>query len=221
MSPLLPCVEVETGPAPAASVIWLHGLGADGHDFEPIVPDLAVGFPVRFIFPHAPVRPVTLNGGLPMRAWFDVVRIGTGAPQDLDGIRAADAAVAALIAREVGRGVAERRIALAGFSQGGAIALHGGLRHPRRLAGLIALSTFLPGREALAAEAAPAMRDAPILMAHGEQDPVVPLHLGELSRDALRAAGYTVDWRTYPMPHTVSAAEVAAIAAFLGRVLGP
>lgn len=221
MSPLLPCVEVETGPAPAASVVWLHGLGADGHDFEPIVADLTVGFPIRFVFPHAPVRPVTLNGGLPMRAWFDVVRIGTGAPADLAGIRAADAAITALIAREVARGVPERRIALAGFSQGGAIALHAGLRHPRRLAGLIALSTFLPEREALDAEAAMAMRDAPILMAHGEHDPVVPLQLGELSRDALRAAGYSVDWRTYPMPHTVCAAEVVVIAAFLGRVLAP
>jgi len=221
MSPLLPCVEVETGPAPVASVVWLHGLGADGHDFEPLVPELSPGFPVRFVLPHAPVRPVTLNGGLPMRAWFDVVRIGTGAPQDLAGIRAADAAVAALIAREVARGVPERRIVLAGFSQGGAIALHAGLRHPRRLAGLVALSTFLPEREALADEASEAMRDAPILLAHGEQDPIVPFALGEQTRDALRAAGHRTEWSSYAMPHAVCAAEVAAIAAFLARVLGP
>jgi phospholipase/carboxylesterase len=216
---MLPCVEVETGPQPRASVIWLHGLGADGHDFEPLVPELPLPFAVRFVFPHAPVRPVTLNGGYPMRAWFDVVRIGTGAPQDRAGIAASTAEVGALIAREVERGVPERRIALAGFSQGGAIALHAGLRHPRRLAGIVALSTFLPQRDSFAAEASAAMRDAPILLVHGEQDPIVPLELGELTRDALRAAGYAPQWQTYPMPHTVCAPEVELIRGFLGRVL--
>jgi phospholipase/carboxylesterase len=216
---MLPCVEVETGPAPRASVIWLHGLGADGHDFEPMVPELPLGYAARFVFPHAPVRPVTLNGGYPMRAWFDVVRIGAGAPQDAAGIAASMAEVRELVAREVERGVPERRIALAGFSQGGAIALHAGLRHPRRLAGIVALSTFLPQRDSFAAEASAAMRDAPILLVHGEQDPIVPLELGELTRDALRGAGYPLQWQTYPMPHTVCAPEVELIRGFLARVL--
>jgi len=216
---MLLCVEVETGPAPAASVVWLHGLGADGHDFEPLVPELPLPFPVRFVFPHAPVRPVTLNGGWPMRAWFDVVRIGVGAPLDRAGIDASTAAVRALIAREVERGVPERRIVLAGFSQGGAIALHAGLRHPRRLAGIVALSTFLPERDALAAEASPAMRDAPVLLVHGALDPIVPLQLGEMSRDALRAAGWAPRWQVYEMPHTVCAAEVELIRGFLAEVL--
>lgn len=215
----LPCVEVETGPEPRASVVWLHGLGADGHDFEPLVPELPLPFAVRYVFPHAPVRPVTLNGGHPMRAWFDVVRIGLGAPQDHAGIAASTEQVRELVAREVARGVDERRIALAGFSQGGAIALHAGLRHPRRLAGIVALSTFLPQRETFAAEASAAMRDAPVLLVHGTQDPIVPLHLGELTRDALRGAGYDLRWQEYPMPHTVCAPEVALIRAFLAEAL--
>jgi phospholipase/carboxylesterase len=165
------------------------------------------------------VRPVTLNGGYPMRAWFDVVRIGTGAPQDLAGITASMESVRELIAREIARGVPERRIVLAGFSQGGAIALHAGLRHPRRLAGIVALSTFLPQRDSFAAEASAAMHDAPILLVHGDQDPIVPLQLGELTRDALRAAGHAVEWQTYPMPHTVCAPEVVLIRDFLARVL--
>ncbi len=216
---MLPSVEVETAPHPRASVIWLHGLGADGHDFEPLVPDLPLGIAVRYVFPHAPVRPVTLNGGHPMRAWFDVVRIGTGAAQDLAGIAEATAAVGALIAREVERGVDERRIVLAGFSQGGAIALHAGLRHPRRLAGIVALSTFLLQRDTFAAETSAAMRDAPILLVHGDHDPIVPYALGEQSRDALRGAGYAPEWVSYPMPHTVCAPEVERIRGFLKRVL--
>lgn len=216
---MLPCVEVESGPQPVASVVWLHGLGADGHDFEPLVPELPLPFPVRFVFPHAPVRPVTLNGGWPMRAWFDVVRIGTGAPQDLAGIAASTAEVRALIAREVERGVPERRIALAGFSQGGAIALHAGLRHPRRLAGIVALSTFLPQRDSFVAETSAEMKDAPILLVHGTADPIVPLQLGELTRDALRGAGHDLRWQEYPMPHTVCAPEVALIRGFLAEVL--
>jgi phospholipase/carboxylesterase len=201
-------------------VIWLHGLGADGHDFEPIVPELRLesALRVRFVFPHAPVQPVTINGGYAMRAWYD---IGNDRRQDEAGIRASQARVEALIARERTRGVAARRIVLAGFSQGGAIALQTALRHPERLAGVLALSTYLPLAETLAAEAHPANRDAPIFMAHGTQDPLIPLARAAASRDTLRALGYDVQWREYPMPHSVCAEEIAEIGAWLTGVLAP
>ena len=174
MSDLLETIEIETGASPRAAVIWLHGLGADGHDFEPIVPEL--GLPaapaLRFVFPHAPLQAVTMNGGAVMRAWYDVTGDGR---QDAAGIRASQARVEALIARERARGVAARSIVLAGFSQGGAVALQTGLRHPERLAGILALSSYLPLPDTLAHEASEANRDVPIFMAHGTQDPVIPL----------------------------------------------
>ena len=223
MAALLDAIELETGRGPGsveAAVLWLHGLGADGHDFEPIVPEL--GLPaaprVRFVFPHAPVQPVTINGGFRMRAWYDITNDGR---QDADGIRASQERVEALIDRETGRGVAPHRIVLAGFSQGGAIALHTGLRYPKRLAGILALSTYLPLGDTLAAEAHPANRDVPILMAHGAQDPLIPLARAAASRDALRALGYPIEWHEYPMPHSVCAEEIAHIGPWLTRVLNP
>jgi phospholipase/carboxylesterase len=219
MTGLLPCVEVEPrGPA-RASVVWLHGLGADGHDFEPIVPELGLPDAVRFVFPHAPVRPVTLNGGWPMRAWFDIVAIDESVERDHAGIEASRTAVEALIAREVGRGVPAGHIVLAGFSQGGAIALHAGLRHAERLAGILALSTFLPTRRGIPQELSAANRDVPILMCHGTSDPIVPSGLGERSRDALRAEGYAVEWKTYTMPHAVCPEEIFDARQWLVRVL--
>lgn len=217
---LLPFIELETGPNPAASVIWLHGLGADGHDFEPIVPELPLpaGLGARFVFPHAPVQAVTINYGHVMPAWYDVYGDGR---QDADGIRLSQGRIEALIARERERGVAPGRIVLAGFSQGGAIALLTGLRHPDRLAGILALSTYLPLAETVAAEASPANRAVPIFMAHGAEDPVIPLQRAAISRDQLRKVGYQVEWHEYPMPHAVCPEEIADVGAWLGRVLAP
>jgi phospholipase/carboxylesterase len=212
--PLLETIDIETGPEPQLAVIWLHGLGADGHDFEPIVPALELRG-VRFVFPHAPVRRVTINGGMPMRAWYDVFGWGREVPEDSAGIRASAAAVTRLIDREVERGIQPERIVLAGFSQGGAIALHTALRAPRRLAGVLALSTYLPLASTLAAERTEANAAVPIFMAHGTDDPVLPLTLAESSRRVLEAQGYAIDWHVYPMVHTVSVDEVAAIAAWL------
>ena len=219
MAELLPCVEVATGSDPAASVVWLHGLGADGHDFEPIVPALALPFAVRYVFPHAPVRPVSLNGGWPMRAWFDLGAIDPQAELDRAGIDQSTAAIAALIAHEVGRGIAQQRIVLAGFSQGGAIALHAGLRQPEPLAGIVALSTFLPAAESLPDEASEANHATPILMVHGTLDAVVPEGFGAASRDILLEHGHPVEWHSYPIAHGVCDEEVALIRGFLGRVL--
>jgi phospholipase/carboxylesterase len=214
---MLETVEISTGDEPAGSVIWLHGLGADGHDFEPVVPELRLpqDLPLRFVFPHAPIRPVTINAGMRMRAWYDIVAIDRSARQDEEGIRASAAATVELIERERQRGMAAARIVLAGFSQGGAIAIHAALRHPERLAGLIALSTWMPLGETLAAEASAANRDLPVFMAHGRQDPMVPVGLGEHTREALSAAGYPVEWHTYEMPHAVCPAEIADISAWL------
>ena len=218
MSDLLEAIEIETGPAPRAAIIWMHGLGADGHDFEPIVPEL--GMPAapatRFVFPHAPVQPVTINGGAKMRAWYDVT--GDGRP-DATGIRASQARVEALIARERSRGVAPGAIVLAGFSQGGAIALHTGLRHAERLAGILALSTYLPLPDTRAEDASQANRDLLIFMAHGTQDPVIPLSWAGRSRDHLTSLGYAVDWHEYQMPHSVCAEEVADVSGWLRTVL--
>lgn len=207
--------RIERGPEDAAAaIIWLHGLGADGHDFEPIVDELGLAT-ARFIFPHAPVRPITINGGLAMRGWFDIVGFGLDAPQDAAGIRASAAAVSRLIDAEEQRGVPSERIVLAGFSQGGAIALHAALREPRRLAGVIALSSFLPLADAVPAEKSEANAGLPILMAHGQADNVIPIGMAELGRRLLEAEGYAVEWRSYPMAHTVCLDEVRDIAAWL------
>lgn len=208
---LLPTVERETGTDPTHSVIWLHGLGADGNDFAPIVPELvSPQWPaLRFVFPHAPVRPVTINGGMPMRAWYDILGMDLMSRQDATGMRASIDAVEALIAREHERGVPSERIVLAGFSQGGAIALLAGLRHAQRLAGIVALSTYLPLADTLAAERSAANARVPIFWGHGTMDPVVILQRGLDSRAALEALGYVVDWHTYPMPHSVCAEEIA------------
>ncbi len=221
MSELLPCVVVEPKTSAQATVIWLHGLGADGHDFEAIVPELRLpaDLPVRFVFPHAPVQPVTINGGYRMRAWYDILEAKLDRRVDENGVRASADAVAALIENEVQKGIPHRRIVLAGFSQGGAITLFLGLRYPQRLAGLMALSTYLPVPETLAAERSDAMREAPLFMAHGQYDPIVPLPLGEQTRQQIHALGYRVDFRTYPMPHSVCAQEVQDISNFLQTVL--
>jgi phospholipase/carboxylesterase len=220
-------VEIETGQqAPVGSVIWLHGLGADGHDFEPIVPELRLPetLPLRFVFPHAPVRPVTLNGGMSMRAWYDIISLDRDGPVDATGIRDSAAMLTALIDREQQRGVQAARIVIAGFSQGGAIALHTALRHPEPLAGLMALSTYLPMPDALQAEVAGSgagdNRDMPIFMAHGSFDPVLPMQLGRSSADLLLAAGYDVQWHDYPMAHGVCAQEIADIRSWLLSVYG-
>lgn len=220
MSELLSTVEVETGHAPAASIIWLHGLGADGHDFEPIVPQLASAIPrpARFVLPHAPMRPVTINGGMVMRAWFDIFGIDRQIRQDEAGIRASAASATDLIRRENERGIPAERIVLAGFSQGGAIALHAGLRHPERLAGIMGLSTALPVTHSVASEAAECNARTPVLLAHGTLDPVLPFALGAASRDALLALGYDVTWHEYVMPHAVSPEEIADISRWLAQV---
>ena len=214
-------LEIQTGAAPDAAVIWLHGLGADGHDFEPIVPEL--GLPerlqLRFVFPHAPVRPVTLNQGMRMRAWYDIYRLG-GGPEDEAGIRASQALLEALVEAEKRRGIASGRIVIAGFSQGGAIALQTALRHGERLAGVLALSTYLPLNDQLPAERSAANRDVPIFMAHGTYDDIIPVSRAEQSCRVLEGLGYTVQWHAYPMPHSVCAEEIAAISAFLQDVLG-
>lgn len=211
-------VEVETGPAPQWTVIWLHGLGADGHDFEPLVPELVeAGWPsVRFVFPHAPVRAVTINGGVRMRAWYDILGLEIAQRQDERGVRESIAFVDALIAREHGRGVAPERIVVAGFSQGGAIALAAALRHPQRLGGVVALSTYLPIAESTEAERSEANRDLPVFMAHGNLDPVVGHALGLMSKGYLEKLGYRVDWYSYPMPHSVCAEEIGELARWLG-----
>jgi phospholipase/carboxylesterase len=210
-------VLLEPAGKALASVIWLHGLGADGHDFVPIVPELRLPreSAVRFVFPHAPLRPVTINNGMRMRAWYDVGALSAVGPQDEAGIRASAAAVESWIAREVERGVPPGKTVIAGFSQGGAIALHAGLRHAERLAGILALSTYLPLHDHLASEAAPANRDVPILMCHGREDPVLPMSLGTTSRDWLRGLGYAVKWKEYRMQHQVCAEEIGDISDWL------
>lgn len=216
---LLPSVEIETAPNPDASVIWLHGLGADGNDFVPIVPELGLApVPgVRFVFPHAPVRPVTINNGMRMRAWYDISAADLQNRADLAGVRQSQALVEALIEREKTRGVASARIVLAGFSQGGAIALYTGLRHAQRLAGVIALSTYLVAADRLATEASTANRELPIFMAHGTADPIVRYAWGEASWRTLEAAGHPVEWHSYGMPHSVCMEEIVALGAWLRR----
>jgi phospholipase/carboxylesterase len=208
-------IQIDTGANPQAAVIWLHGLGADGHDFEPIVPELELAQPVRFVFPHAPVRPVTINQGMRMRAWYDIFQFG-GGPEDDTGIRASQGLLEDLIRQQ---GLPSRRIVLAGFSQGGAIVLQTALRHPERLAGVLALSTYLPLAATVEAERSPANATLPIFMAHGHYDDIIPLRRAEQSRQALEGLGYPVEWHAYPMPHSVCPQEIAAISSFLGRIL--
>lgn len=219
---LLETVCVNPRNKPKASVIWLHGLGADGHDFENIVPTL--GLPdelaVRFVFPHAPVRPVTLNGGYPMRAWFDIFSLDKGGREDEAGIKTAGEQIQALINHEIAQyQLSSKNIVLAGFSQGGALALHYGLHHSQPLAGILALSTFLPMAMKLPQTAVPANKDIPIMMAHGTMDNIVSLSLGQTSCDYLKTLGYKVSWHTYPMAHSVSQQEVADIGQWLQQVL--
>ena len=218
----LDAIEIETAPAPTAAVIWMHGLGADGHDFEPIVPELRLGPrpSIRFVFPHAPLRPVTINQGHVMRAWYDIRALAGVRREDEAGVRQSARQIESLIARERQRGIPAERLVLAGFSQGGAMALHTGLRHAERLAGVMALSCYLPLASTLEAEAAPANRAVPIFWAHGVHDPMIPLALAEQSREQLAALGYPIEWHQYAMPHSVSAEEIAEIARWLGRVLG-
>jgi phospholipase/carboxylesterase len=218
---LLPAVEHETAANPTHSIIWLHGLGADGNDFAPIVPELvAKDWPaLRFVFPHAPVQPVTINNGMSMRSWYDIIGFDPQSRQDEAGVRASVAAVEALIAREHERGVPDERIVLAGFSQGGAIALAAGLCHAQKLAGIVALSTYLPISEVIARERHAANAATPIFWGHGSADPVVVMQRGIDSRDRLQALGYQVDWHTYPMPHAVCAEEIADLRRWLGARL--
>lgn len=220
MPQVLETIERETGARPDAAVIWLHGLGADGHDFEPLVPML--GLPghlaVRFVFPHAPLRPVTINMGMRMRAWYDVVSLG-GGQEDEAGIRASQALLEALIARERTRGVEAHRIVLAGFSQGGAIALQTGLRHAERLAGIMALSSWLPLAVTLETERHAMNRDLPIFMAHGTHDEMIGLVRAQESRAMLEALGYAPEWHEYPMGHAVCPEEIGAIAGWLAKML--
>ena len=223
MTSLLPYVEIESAPQPTAAVIWLHGLGADGHDFASLVPELDLPGcpPIRFIFPHAPSMPVTVNGGYVMPAWYDILGPNLISQQDAAGIQASERAIVALIAHEVARGIPAEHIVLAGFSQGCAMALHTGLRLPHRLAGIMALSGYLPLVDRLAAERHPANAQTPVFMAHGTQDPVVVIARGEASRDALAALSQPVAWHSYPMPHSLHPQEISDISAFLAQVLGP
>lgn len=220
--PQTPPIEIETGSRPTASVIWLHGLGADGHDFEPIVPELgfASNPAVRFIFPHAPHRPVTINQGYVMRAWYDIEITEFGRQEDAAGIRDSEQILRGLIQKEIERGIKAERIVLAGFSQGGAIVLHTGLRFPQRLAGILALSTYLPLAETLAGEAHPANAAIPIFMAHGTDDRTIECSLGQRSADLLKRHGANVEWRTYPMGHSVHPKEISDSASWLKLVLG-
>jgi phospholipase/carboxylesterase len=219
---LLDYVEVTIGAEPTCSVIWLHGLGADGHDFEPVVPYLGLptGMAVRFIFPHATPRPITINGGMVMRAWYDIVQISLARDQDEAGIMRSAEQVRALIAHEIARGIAASNIVLAGFSQGGALALHVGLRYEQRLAGIMALSAYLlfPGR--LADERSPVNAQTPVFVGHGTMDPMVPLTLGEATAAALGEGDWPVEWHTYPVPHSVSQPEIEDVGRWLTARLG-
>jgi phospholipase/carboxylesterase len=226
MTKLLESIEIESAPNPTAAVIWMHGLGADGNDFVPIVNELdlsAVKGGIRFVFPHAPVRPVTINNGHVMRAWYDISfgdLEGNTRKADEKGVRESQMQIGQLIARENQRKIPARKIVLAGFSQGGAVALQTGLRYPEQLAGVMALSTYLPLAESFAQEATPANAKTSVFMAHGTQDPVVQYAMGSASRARLEQAGYAVDWHEYPMPHSVCLEEIKDIGRWLGKVLG-
>jgi phospholipase/carboxylesterase len=214
-------VEIETGPDPAGTIIWMHGLGADGHDFEPIVPEMVRPGEraLRFVFPHAPVRPVTLNNGYRMRAWYDIIGIQRGVAQDEAGIRASHSIVESLIRRENERGIPSNKIVLAGFSQGGAMALYSGTRYPEKLAGIMGLSCYMLLESSFATERNAANHATSIFLGHGTQDPVVSLVLGEATRRLLETEGYPVEWHAYAMPHSVCPQEVMDIAGWLRRVI--
>jgi phospholipase/carboxylesterase len=218
----LEAIEVETGPQPTASIVVLHGLGADGNDFVPICDELDLGAsgPVRFVFPHAPMRPVTLNNGYVMRAWYDIVGTDLVRREDEVGLRASRDAIEAVLARERARGIAPARTVLMGFSQGCAMALMTGLRHAERLAGIAGLSGYLPLAAHLAAERSEANRDTPVFLAHGSRDPIVPIARGIATRDALQALGQPVEWHPYPIEHTVSIDEIRDLERWLGARLG-
>lgn len=218
---LLPAVEIEPRGSAHHAVIWLHGLGADGHDFPPIVGEMRLDprLAIRWVFPHAPAIPVTINGGMRMPAWYDIRSADIGQRHDEAGIRLSAARLERLVAREVERGVPEERIVLAGFSQGGAIALFTALRHPRRLAGIVALSTYLVVGETLEAERSQANREVPIFQAHGTLDPMVPFERGADARATLLGLGYGVEWHEYPMQHQVCLEEIEALADWFGRIL--
>ena len=217
----LETVEITTGEPPAASVVWLHGLGADGNDFVPIVQEFDLPVATHFIFPHAPSRAVTINLGARMRAWYDILSLERTDPEDVDGIYASAAAIDALIDAEIERGIPPDRIVLAGFSQGGAIALHVALRRPSRLAGVLALSTYLPLPMTLGSEKSPASATIPLFMAHGIHDPVVPEALGLSSKEVLQGLGYEIEWYSYAMDHSVCAQEIADINRWLRLRLAP
>jgi phospholipase/carboxylesterase len=217
---LLPAIELETRPHPSHAVIWLHGLGADGNDFVPIVSALPLPpLAIRFVFPHAPMIPVTINGGFVMRAWYDILQADLGARQDEHGIRESQKAIEALIEREVERGIPASRIVLAGFSQGGVMTLHTGLRYRRKLAGLIALSAYLPLADRLAKERSGDNAGVSIFLAHGSADPIIPVAAGQASSKQLAKLGYQVEWHEYAMPHSVCEQEIGDIGMWLQRVL--
>lgn len=218
---LLDSIEIETGPQPRYAIIWLHGLGADGNDFAPVVPELQLDDigPLRFVFPHAPVQPVTINNGMSMRSWYDIYVADLVRHEDEAGLRASQLSVEALIARENGRGIPTERIVLAGFSQGCAMALQTGLRYPEKLAGIIGLSGYLPLAATTESERHAANQSTPILLAHGTMDPVVQFERAQASLELLQKLGYDVRFKTYPMPHSVCLEEIRDIATFLREIL--
>jgi phospholipase/carboxylesterase len=220
MTESLQTIEIETKPKPSHSVIWLHGLGANGNDFVPIIEELSLPpLGIRFVFPHAPMRPVTINGGFVMRAWYDIAYQDVVVKEDEQGLRQSQKMIEELIAKEESRGVPMSRIVVAGFSQGGVISLQTGLRQPKRLAGVMSLSAYLPLTSTIGKERNAANNDVPIFLGHGIADNIVPLPLGIASRDRLLKLGYDVDWHQYPMPHSVCAEELGDISAWLARVL--
>ena len=218
---VLETIEITSGRDPEACILWLHGLGADGGDFVPVAESLSLPFPVRYVFPHAPIMPVTVNGGYQMRAWYDIYSLDIAGQQDETGIRSSQKLLEGLIDQQKAQGIAPSNILIAGFSQGGAIALQTGLRYPDRLAGIMALSTYLPMATALASESSAQNRNLPVFMAHGTFDTVIPVAAAEMSRDLLQALGYPVEWRQYPMAHSVSAEEISDIRQFLMETLNP
>lgn len=219
MTTTLPHITLDRGKAPQHSIIWLHGLGADGEDFVSVAEQIQLPVAMRYIFPHAPKQAVTINGGFVMRAWYDIVAADIGAQQDASGIRHSQSALELLIEQEKSRGIPTENIFLAGFSQGGAIALHTGLRHPARLGGIIALSTYLPLADTLSQEVSLSAKNTPIFFAHGRTDPVIPCSLGKISADKLQQLGHQVDWHEYAMPHSVCMEEVKDIEKWLTRRL--
>ncbi len=214
---LLESVEVTTADKPEFAVIWMHGLGADGHDFEPVIPLLGLpsGTAVRFVFPHALMRPITINGGAVMRAWYDIIEISTSKGQDEAGIRHSAAKIRDLIGNEIRRGIPPANIVLAGFSQGGAMALHVGLRYPEKLAGIMALSAYLMFPQRLRAECSQVNSATPVFIGHGTHDPMLPFTLGQAARAELEQGGWPVEWHSYPIPHSVSQPEIADIGRWL------